>query len=1384
MITERFTLLYFSSLLLASLLFNPVSGNSQDFLSPTCDVAFQNPIVFNQQVQGEIFTMIQLPNPSGPFPLCSGQGTPSNTSWISFIAGPNATFLDLDIGLVNCNFGPNGGIQWGIVSDCNFTEVVCDASCSQGPVINVNANNIIPGQQYWLWLNGCNGSSCDFGLVFNTGLDDLTPCTTNSCGFSATTLSPQTDLNGQFDFTCVQGCMTGGVPQTITTFCGVDSIPTVWYRVETDAAAEQLFLTVETTANWTPVFSVYNGTCNNLSPIFSGDSPFCNTDWNNPSAVNHDISGADDFWIAIGALGEADEIMYNPDFEICVSTTIDLVTCLGTFGGECDDLTDWELMSSSNMDQQIGPITDISFPNVPTLCPGETIEVCGTFTYDASPSGLDWLIGITPILGEGWDLSAFGPTMTTVTANGMQGVWHDDGTATAPILQESVSSLCTYTDSSGNLQVCNALCSSCPCTPGMNPQDPLPGGWFWITNGSNAGCLNDGSPGEGWGIGTAIADVSFCFDLTVRNNLNINDCSFTDLTVGLQTFSDGVAGCRDNPMGECLNDEAQLIRFKLSCTNTQYFADLDMDGFGDPDNSVTTCSRPQGFVSNGLDCDDTNPSFNPNGTEVCDGIDNNCDGQIDEGISAQTYFFDLDGDGFGDPNNSIQSCFQPMGALLNDLDCNDADGTINPGAVELCDGIDNNCDGQIDDGLTLMEFFLDLDGDGYGDPNNSVFACSQPPGTLLNNFDCNDADANISPSAPELCDGIDNNCNGQIDDGLNFQNYFRDLDGDGFGDPDLIIVACSQPSGAVLDNLDCNDADASINPGATEICDNIDNNCDGQIDEGLATIVFYFDTDFDGFGDPNNSISSCFQPAGTVLNDQDCDDNDNSINPGSSELCDGIDNDCDGQIDEGLSDTVYFFDNDMDGFGDPNNSISSCSQPTGTVTNDFDCNDANASINPAATELCDDIDNNCDGLTDEGLLQSFFADNDMDGFGDPNNSMTSCVQPTGFVTNNLDCNDADATINPGAAELCDGIDNDCDGQIDEGVTQTVYYFDNDMDGFGDPNNSTTGCTQPAGTVLNDQDCDDADANINPGATELCDEIDNNCDGQIDEGLTLTVYYFDNDMDSFGNPNNFINSCTQPAGTVLNNQDCNDTDATINPNASELCDGIDNNCNGQIDEGLTTQTYYPDMDMDGFGNPASSILSCTQPAGYVLDNTDCDDTDSTVNPSAPELCDGQDNNCDTQIDEGLTFQDYFADNDMDGFGNPEVSLNACEQPPLFVLDNTDCDDTDAGINPSAEEIDGNGIDEDCDGTDGISATHDLAGTTIEIFPNPTNGFLNIGLSQNLDTRIELFSLDGKRVLEMNNVEKLDISSYNDGVYLLRITDLKFNEFVIERVVKSN
>ena len=161
------------------------------------------------------------------------------------------------------------------------------------------------------------------------------------------------------------------------------------------------------------------------------------------------------------------------------------------------------------------------------------------------------------------------------------------------------------------------------------------------------------------------------------------------------------------------------------------------------------------------------------------------------------------------------------------------------------------------------------------------------------------------------------------------------------------------------------------------------------------------------------------------------------------------------------------------------------------------------------------------------------------------------------------------------------------------------------------------------------------------------------------------------------------------------EDCDDADPSIHPGASDVCDGLDNDCDGVTDPEMPT--WYADTDGDGFGDPASTTVSCTAPEGYVSDATDCDDGLAEVNLAAAETCDGLDNDCDGVTDPDMPT--WYADADGDGFGDVETTTEACEAPDGYVSDATDCDDVNPAVNPGALEVCGNGIDDDCDGSPG-------------------------------------------------------------------------------------
>ena len=515
---------------------------------------------------------------------------------------------------------------------------------------------------------------------------------------------------------------------------------------------------------------------------------------------------------------------------------------------------------------------------------------------------------------------------------------------------------------------------------------------------------------------------------------------------------------------------------------------------------------------------------------------------------------------------------------------------------------------------------------------------------------------------------------------------------------------------------DCNDSDAAVNPGVGELCDGIDNNCDGQVDEGVM-LTFYADADADGYGDPEAPVSACAQPADTVPGATDCDDGDDTVYPGASEACDGVDNDCDSEVDEGLGTTVYT-DADGDGFGDPATATTTCAPGPDQVETATDCDDGDAEVNPLATEVCDERDNDCDGLTDEEVTTTFYADVDGDGWGQLGATTEACALPPGYAAASGDCDDAAAAVNPDATETCNSVDDDCDGTVDEpdATDAAVFYADSDGDGHGDPAAPTAACSQPAGHVADATDCDDASAAVNPGATETCNGIDDDCDGATDDDdpsvSGTATWYRDGDGDGYGDPATTAAACSAPAGHVADATDCDDATAAVSPAAAETCNGIDDDCDGDIDDDdpsvSGTTTFYADLDGDGYGDAGNTLDACQAPSSYGSDATDCDDATAAVSPAAAETCNGIDDDCDGDIDDDdpsvSGTATWYLDDDGDGFGDAAATATACSAPADHVASATDCDDGDGGVYPGAAET-CDGVDEDCDGDidDGVLGT---------------------------------------------------------------------------------
>jgi uncharacterized protein (TIGR03382 family) len=297
-----------------------------------------------------------------------------------------------------------------------------------------------------------------------------------------------------------------------------------------------------------------------------------------------------------------------------------------------------------------------------------------------------------------------------------------------------------------------------------------------------------------------------------------------------------------------------------------------------------------------------------------------------------------------------------------------------------------------------------------------------------------------------------------------------------------------------------------------------------------------------------------------------------------------------------------------------------------------DCDDGDAAIHPAASEICDGVDNDCDGS-----LDATENDSDLDGY-------VECTIDGGgwdgddSVVGGDDCDDTEPDVHPNAAEYCDDVDHDCDGSdTANAVDPTSWYTDGDGDGFGDgESGAVESCDSVDGRVDNRLDCDDGESAVSPDADEVCfDAVDNDCNGETDDqdAVDATTWYADSDGDGYGDDGEIASqrACDEPSGQWSEEAgDCDEGDDKINPGADEICNDADDDCNGEVDDDpIDAPTWYEDEDQDGYG-AGSGTRFCSPPGeGYTDVGDDCDDDDSSIHPDAEEADDpdGIDQDCD-------------------------------------------------------------------------------------------------------------------------------------------------------------
>ena len=407
---------------------------------------------------------------------------------------------------------------------------------------------------------------------------------------------------------------------------------------------------------------------------------------------------------------------------------------------------------------------------------------------------------------------------------------------------------------------------------------------------------------DGYGVGTA---KCLCGPTASYSASQSGDCNDKDVAVNPGATEVCGNGKDDNCNGSENDENAS------SCI--QFYTDIDGDGYG-VGTAKCFCSPSGNFSAKQAgDCNDADTAQNPGLSEKClDTKDNNCNGATDEAgcQGCSEYFKDADQDNYGVDNDKqcLGASKYPYTSYVGG-DCNDGNPNVKPGALEVCNSLDDNCDGQTDptSATGCNNFYPDVDKDTFGANVSPVCYCKATGDwNVTKTGDCYDTDASVNPGKTEVCNGADDNCNGQIDESV-LKTFYKDNDGDGYGSV-TSQIACTAPTGYTLNAGDCNDFNKLIYPGATEICNDLDDDCNGVADDGLATKTIYKDNDGDSFAADNAAKQDkCNVPVNWALakdvngdgkSDWDCDDSDVTTYPGAVDKCDGKDNDCNGSKDQ------------------------------------------------------------------------------------------------------------------------------------------------------------------------------------------------------------------------------------------------------------------------------------------------------------------------------------------------------------------------------------------------------------------------------------------------------------------------------------------------------
>ena len=613
---------------------------------------------------------------------------------------------------------------------------------------------------------------------------------------------------------------------------------------------------------------------------------------------------------------------------------------------------------------------------------------------------------------------------------------------------------------------------------------------------------------------------------------------------------DGALVCADNT--DC-QDGYRCV--EGSCVEKPMCTDFDADGF---------CDKREGYD----DCNDNRADIHPGAEESCDGVDNNCNGEVDEGCPCNSGDTQVCGTDVGACVKGTQTCENGQWG--------ECQGGRQPAAQEDCDDeLDNDCDGSINNGCACNEGDSRSCGSDLGQCTPGVQTCQEKDGEWVWS-DCTGG----TPPVEEICgDDTDNDCDGALDNGCECDEQQRPCG--------LTAGICSAGVQRCVDGY-WGSCEGGRLPD-DEVCDGLDNDCDDLTDEGCECLNGEFEACGTDVGECSMGSRHCVHGRWGPC--------DGEVAP-TQELCDGRDNDCDGEYDEDFEELLQ-----------PCSAGEGiCSRPGAWV-----CSEDGTSLVCSATpgtgteEFCNGLDDDCDGSTDEdfqGLGEACSR-----GEGECYSTGVTVCDPSGGYK----CNAPE--INPGP-ELCDGLDNNCDGQVDEvfplGLSCIV--------GVGEcVATGTWICTA-------DHTGTECDAVALDGTEEQCDGLDNDCDGETDEMLSEPC----------------STACGDGYKICINGTygACSARQPT-----PEVCDGLDNDCDGSTDE-----------DFSNLGNECQAGTGLCLSLGYYVCTLDGSGTECNAVAGNPQLedinsnrtCeDGVDNDCDGSIDGN--------DSDCDSGGCRNVSM---------------------------------------------------------------------------------------------------------------------------------